>query len=123
MPRLLLATAVLCLAACAVAPVSTPSAKIRFSLESIRADGLSGPPDGLVSVDYEYCIPADPAKTAEVKRLDPSAQVSLVARGRIGRKDGQALCTGNTHQRDWRGVLDRLAALEYVAEIRRCFWE
>ncbi len=110
------------LAACAATPPAQP-AKVRFDLAAIRADGLAGPADGLVSVDYEFVIPADPAKLAEVKRLDPSLQVSLVARGRIGRKDGQALCTGNTHRPGWRAALERLAALDYVAEIRRCFWE
>ena len=109
-----------------VACVATPAPhleKVRFDLGGIRSDGLAGPADGLVSIDYEYLIPADPEKIAEVKRLDPSARVSLVARGRIGRKDGQALCSGNTHQKEWRQVLERLTALDYVTEIRRCFWE
>ena len=121
--RGLLAGVVLLLSACAAAPTTVPSAKVRFPLDSIRADGLSGPADGLVSIDYEFCVPATPEKLAEVRRIDPSVRISLVARGRIGRKDGQALCLGNTHQPGWRDVLERLAALEYVAEIRRCFAE
>lgn len=121
--RGLLAGLALLLSACAAAPTTAPSAKVRFPLDSIRADGLSGPPDGLVSIDYEFCVPATPEKLAEVRRIDPSVRISLVARGRIGRKDGQALCLGNTHQPGWRDVLERLAALEYVAEIRRCFAE
>lgn len=119
--RLVWLAAVL-LVACAAVPPAQP-AKVRFDLSGIRADGLAGPPSGLVSIDYEFVVPAEPAKLAEVQRLDPSLRVSLTARGRIGRKDGQALCTGNTQQRDWRGVLERLAALDYVTEIRRCFWE
>jgi len=121
--RGLTAIVALLLVACAAAPTTTPSAKVRFPLDSIRADGLSGPADGLVSTDYEFCVPATPEKLAEVRRIDPSVRISLVARGRIGRKDGQALCLGNTHQPGWRDVLERLAALEYVAEIRRCFAE
>ncbi len=109
------------LAACVAAPAQ--SAKIRFDLSGIHADGLSGPPDGLVSVDYEYCVPADPRVLAEVRSIDPSARISLTARGRIGRKDGQALCTGNTHRQGWRQTLEQLAALDYIAEIRRCYWE
>ncbi len=121
-PRLLLCLLTVGLVACASAPA--PSlAKIRFPLDGIRADGLSGPADGLVSIDYEFCVPADPRVLAEIKRLDPSVKVSLVARGRIGRREGQALCLGNTHQPDWRAILERLAARPDVAEIRRCYFE
>jgi hypothetical protein len=92
-------------------------------LDGIRADGLSGPASGLVSIDYEFCVPADPRVLEEIKRLDPSVKISLVARGRIGRRDGQALCLGNTHQPAWRSVLERLAARPDIAEIRRCYFE
>ena len=98
-------------------------AKVRFPLEAIRPDGLSGPADGLVAVDYEFCVPADPAVLAEVRAIDPSVRISLVARGRSGRREGQALCLGHTHQPGWREVLRRLASLPYVTEIRRCDWE
>ena len=120
--RVLLCLLTAGLVACATLPAS-PSAKIRFPLDSIRADGLSGPADGLVSIDYEFCVPADSLVLAEIKRLDPSVKVSLVARGRIGRRDGQALCIGNTHQKDWRVILERLAARPDITEIRRCFFE
>ncbi|MEY3530565.1 MAG: hypothetical protein RLZ70_1633 [Verrucomicrobiota bacterium] len=121
-PRLLLGLLTVGLVACASVP-ALPSAKIRFPLDGIRADGLSGPAGGLVSIDYEFCVPADPRVLEEVKRLDPSVKVSLVARGRIGRRDGQALCLGNTQQKDWRLVLERLAARPDIAEIRRCYFE
>jgi hypothetical protein len=121
-PRLLLGLLTVGLAACASVPAPT-SAKIRFPLDGIRTDGLSGPAGGLVSIDYEFCVPADPRVLEEVKRLDPSVKVSLVARGRIGRRDGQALCLGNTQQKDWRLVLERLAARPDIVEIRRCYFE
>lgn len=120
--RVLLCLLTAGLVACATVPTS-PLAKIRFPLDGIRADGLSGPVDGLVSIDYEFCVPADPLVLAEIKRLDPSVKVSLVARGRIGRRDGQALCISNTHQKDWRIILERLAARPDITEIRRCFFE
>ncbi len=97
--------------------------KIKFRLDDIRADGLRGPADGLVAVSYEFCVPADAASIAEVKRLDPSVQISPGARGRVGCKVDQALCIGNTHQKGWRGVLEKLAALAYVKEIRECFFD
>lgn len=121
-PRRLLCLLTAGLVACASAPAPS-SAKIRFPLDGIRADGLSGPASGLVSIDYEFCVPADPRVLEEIKRLDPSVKISLVARGRIGRRDGQALCLGNTHQPAWRSVLERLAARPDIAEIRRCYFE
>ena len=120
--RVLLCLLTAGLVACASAPAPS-SAKIRFPLDGIRADGLSGPASGLVSIDYEFCVPADPLVLEEIKRLDPSVKISLVARGRIGRREGQALCLGNTQQKDWRLVLERLAARPDIAEIRRCFFE
>jgi hypothetical protein len=120
--RVLLCLLTAGLVACTTAP-GRVSAKIHFPLEGIHADGLSGPADGLVSIDYEFCVPADPLVLAEIKRLDPSVKVSLVARGRIGRRDGQALCIGNTHQQDWRAILERLAARPDITEIRRCYFE
>jgi len=121
-PRRLLCLLTAGLVACASVPAPS-SAKIRFPLDGIRADGLSGPASGLVSIDYEFCVPADPRVLEEIKRLDPSVKISLVARGRIGRRDGQALCLGNTHQPAWRSVLERLAARPDIAEIRRCYFE
>ncbi len=108
-----------------VACVSAPPAesKLRFDIARIRTDGLAGPADGLVAIDYEFCVPADPAILAEVRRLDSSVQISLVSRGRMGRRDGEALCQGNTHQPQWRQVLANLAALPYITEIRRCYFE
>ncbi len=120
--RVLLCLLTAGLVACASVPAPS-SAKIRFPLDGIRADGLSGPASGLVSIDYEFCVPADPRVLEEIKRLDPSVKISLVARGRIGRREGQALCLGNTHQPAWRSVLERLAARPDIAEIRRCYFE
>lgn len=97
--------------------------KIKFRLDNIRADGLRGPADGLLAVSYEFCVPADPVVFAEVKRLDPSVQITPGARGRVGCQTNQSLCIGNTHQAGWRGILEKLAALGYVKEIRECFFE
>jgi hypothetical protein len=97
--------------------------KVRFSLAAIRPDGLSGPADGLVAIDYEFCVPADAAVLAEVRAIDPTVRISLVSRGRSDRREGQAWCLGHTHQPGWREILHRLASLPYIAEIRRCDWE
>jgi hypothetical protein len=99
------------------------AAKIKFSMEGIRPDGLHGPPDGLRSLTYEFCVPADEQVYQEVRRIDASVQISPGSAGRIGCSKSQALCTGNTHQPGWRAVLQKLSSLSYIAEIRECFFE
>ncbi len=48
------------------------SSKITFDINTINEDGLYGPPDGLRALDYEFCIPATAAASAEVRRIDPT---------------------------------------------------
>lgn len=96
---------------------TSPAHKIRLKLETIDAEGLAGPPGGLRAVTYEFCIPDRKECRAEVYRLDPSVEFMPGSRGRVGCGPGQLLCVGNTHQPDWRAVLNSLAALGYVARI------
>ena len=102
---------------------SHEAAKIRFRLNDIRPDGLRGPPDGLTAVAYEFCVPADGRVYQEVRRIDPGVQFQPGSRGRIGCAKNQTLCIGETHQPRWRDVLQKLAALAYIAEIRECHFE
>ncbi len=97
--------------------------KIEFDVSAIDADGLRGPPDGKVSVSYEFAIPDKPACKAEVSRIDPSVQFMCGSRGRIGAKPGECLCVGSTHQKNFRQVLQRLAELPCVARIIECHFE
>jgi hypothetical protein len=98
-------------------------AKITFDLAALNADGLAGPPGGLVAYSYELCIPATPEHEAAVRRIDPTLQVQRGSRGRIGCGPGQVLCLGSTHQPGFRDVLLRLAGLDYVERIDRSFGE
>lgn len=104
------------------APSSNES-KIQFRLDNIRPDGLRGPPNGLVAVSYEFCVPADDDIYTAVRRIDPSVKIHPRSRGRIGCTDRQALCLGNTHQPNWHGVLNQLAALPYVTKIQESVFE
>jgi hypothetical protein len=97
--------------------------KIAFDLNALGAEGLAGPPDGLRSVDYEFCIPAEESKLAEIREIDPSIRVMRGSRGRIGCGPEQWLCLGNTHQPGWRQILLDLAVLPYVERIEQTFWE
>jgi hypothetical protein len=96
---------------------------IRFDISGISGDGLAGPPDGRVAVDYEFCIPDTPVLRLEVKGIDPSVRFMAGSRGRVGCGPGQVLCVGTTHQPRWRDVLLRLARRPYITRIERCFWE
>lgn len=100
-----------------------PAERIGFDLAILNAEGLAGPPDGLVAIDYEFCIPADEARLREVRTVDPSVRVRKGSRGRIGCGAGWWLCLGNTHQPHAREILLRLAALPYIERIERVWWE
>jgi len=100
-----------------------PSSKIKFSLEEIRPDGLRGPAGGLVSVAYEFCVPANDKVYQEVRGIDPSVQIHPSSRGRIACTADQALSIGETYQPHWKDILKKLAALPYVTEIRKCDFE
>lgn len=115
----------LCLAAsCANAPKTRPAPqKIAFDLEQFRPDGLRGPPDGLTSLSFEFCIPDTPGARAEVESIDPTISIIPGGRGRVGCGPGQCLCIGSTHQPLWRDILMSLSALPYVTRIQECFWE
>ena len=100
-----------------------PRAKIEVDLEALDADGLRGPPDGKVAVDYEFAIPDTPAAREAVSRIDPSVAFMAGSRGRIGAKPGECLCIGSTHQPRYREILLALARLPEIARIIECHHE
>lgn len=100
-----------------------PRAKIEFDLEALDADGLRGPPDGKVAVDYEFAIPDTAAAREEVSRIDPSVAFMAGSRGRIGAKPGECLCLGSTHQPRHREILLALARLPEIGRIIECHHE
>ncbi len=99
------------------------SAEIGFDLGRLDDRGLQGPPDGLRSLDYEYCIPEGAEYRAQVIAIDPSARFLAGSRGRIGCVPGQALVLGNTHQPGFRQVLQALAGLPFVERIAECVFD
>jgi len=100
-----------------------PRAKIEIDLEALDADGLRGPPDGKVAVDYEFAIPDTPAAREAVTRIDPSVELMPGSRGRIGAKAGECLCIGSTHQPRHREILLALARLPEITRIIECHHE
>jgi heat shock protein HslJ len=96
--------------------------KIGIDLSRLDADGLQGPPDGLRALHYEYCIPDRPEAIRAVTDIDRTLQIQR-SPGRIGCAAVELLCLGHTHQPDHRAVLERLAALPFIVEIREAFFE
>lgn len=93
------------------------AAKIGFEIDDLDERGLFGPADGLRARGYEFCIPADPAQEAAVLAIDPALECFRGSRGRIGCSATQSLCIGHTGQKDWRQILERLAAQPTVERI------
>lgn len=97
--------------------------KITFDVSSLNGDGLRGPPDGLVAVSYEFCIPDTEAHRSEIRAIDPTVEFQGGSPGRIGCGPGQCLCIGMTHQPGFRRILRTLAQKSYIQRIDECFFE
>lgn len=104
-------------------PTSDAIAKISFDLDTLNADGLYGPPDGLRALDYEFCLPLTKPELDAVQAIDPSLQLYPGSVGRIGCTTDQVLAIGNTHQPNHRLILLELANLPYIERIDRVDWE
>jgi hypothetical protein len=100
-----------------------PWQKMTFDVSKLDESGLYGPPGGKRALSYEFCIPDTLQNRAEVKRIDPTIQFFAQSPGRIGCGKDENLCIGSTHQKDIRGVLQRLAELTYVQRIDESFFE
>ena len=102
---------------------SDPSGKIQFDLSQLNDEGLYGPPYGLRGLSYEFCIPADEHFVSEVQSIDSTLSIQSDSKGGIGCSESEYLCVGNSHQKNYRQVLLRLAGLEYVEKIEQSFFE
>ena len=109
--------------ACLALACATQPPVIEFDLDRLDENGLRGPADGKVAVSYEFKIPDTPEHRAEVRGIDSTVEFMGQSPGRIGAGDGECLCIGSTHQPDFREVLGRLAALDYVDRIIECHFE
>jgi hypothetical protein len=97
--------------------------KITFDVDLVDGNGLIGPPGGKRALAYEFCIPDTPTHRTEVAAIDTSARFMPDSPGRIGCRNQECLCIGSTHQRGYRIVLERLAALSYIRRIDQSHFE
>lgn len=101
----------------------TTRAPIEIDLDALDADGLRGPADGKVAVDYEFKIPDTSEARARVRAIDATVEFLPGSRGRVGAGEGECLCVGSTHRPDYRAVLAALARLPEVERIVECHRE
>ena len=97
--------------------------KITFDISKLDEYGLYGPKDGKRALAYEFCIPENLHNRAEVMRIDSTVKFYGDSQGRIGCKEHENLCIGSTNQKNFKGVLQRLAELTYVRRIDESFFE
>jgi hypothetical protein len=94
--------------------------KIGFDLTAIDTQGLR---NGEVSMDYEFCIPADEMALKKVQDIDAKVRLMKTSKGRIGCTKDQWLCISNTHDPAWKEKLMAIASLEFVERIEETVWE
>ncbi len=58
-----------------------------------------------------------------MRATDLTLQIQQGSPGRVGCGAGELLCLGNTHQTNYRSVLEQFSELAFVAEIREAFFE
>lgn len=76
-----------------------------------------------VAVDYEFCIPMDETKVAEVKAIEPDVNMPRMAKGRIGCSKEEYLCIVSTKGAGWKERLYAIASLPYVRRIIQTYYE
>jgi len=108
---------------CANQKILHPSPKIGFDINALDKEGLMGPPDGKVALNYEFCIPADNHYINQVRQIDPSLKFHKKSKGRIACSKMEWLCIGSTHQEYAKSKIQRLAELDFIKRIERTYFE
>lgn len=104
-------------------PLECRPDKVAFDMNTIDDNGLTGPADGKVSVDYEFCIPLNAAARQEVSAIDPEIHCRRGPGMRIGCTVDQYACVGNTGYQDFQEILCALSVKDYITRIDRTWWE
>jgi len=94
--------------------------KIEFDHSVLDKDGML---NSEVAVDYEFCIPKDESKVAEVKAIEPDVNMPAMAKGRIGCSKDEYLCIVSTKDDSWKEKLYAIASLPYVRRIIQTYYE
>lgn len=98
--------------------------KIKIDLSEFNDEGYRVRPDGEKSAThYEFCIPASDSILAEVKAMDPMAEVMKGSKGRSGCTDQEWLVISSTRKPGFKEIIKKQAELKYIRKITETFWE
>lgn len=98
--------------------------KIKFDLNEFTEDGYRQRGMGeVMSINYEFCIPADENTWKEVSGIDATLSLMKGSKGRSGCSSSEWLCIGSSRQERFKEVIIALADKKYIRKITETFWE
>ena len=97
--------------------------KIEFDITQLNQQGLYGPADGLRSLNYEFCIPAEEHFVSTVLNIDPDIKIYRQSPGRIGCTQAEYLCIGDTYNKPYQKNFNDLADLSFIKRIIQSVFE
>jgi len=96
---------------------------IEFDITKLNQQGLYGPADGLRSLSYEFCIPAEEHYVSTVLNIDPEIKIYLQSPGRIACTQAEYLCMGDTYNKPYQKIFNDLADLSFIKRIIQSVFE
>jgi len=111
--------------ACVIADsnLTTNTDKIEFDITQLNQQGLYGPADGLRSLSYEFCIPADEYFVSTILNIDPEIKIYRQSPGRIACTQDEYLCMGDTYNKPYQENFNELANLSFIKRIIQSVFE
>jgi len=101
----------------------TNTEKIEFDITKLNQQGLYGSPDGLRSLSYEFCIPADEYFVSIIHNIDPEIKIYRHSPGRVACTPAEYLCIGDTYNKPYQKIFNELAELSFIKRIIQSVFE
>jgi len=97
--------------------------KIEFDITKLNQQGLYGPADGLRSLSYEFCIPAEEHFVSTILIIDPEIKIYPQSPGRIACTQAEYLCMGDTYNKSYQEIFNDLSELSFIKRIIQSVFE